>query len=82
LNAKFEEAQSDYKAERMAEQYRLQIIDPKVTSHALIPAHIGREWERRRLLDFPSLHGKRSFLDLDALEQLKLRVIFPLLAAL
>lgn len=33
LNAKFERAGADYKAERMAEQFRLQIIDPKVVDH-------------------------------------------------
>lgn len=36
LNAKFERAGADYKAERMAEQFRLQIIDPKVVDHVSI----------------------------------------------
>lgn len=74
LSAKFAAANGDYKAERSQEHFRMQIIDPKVASHAHIPAHAIRDYARRHLItDFPSLHGKRSFLDLDALEQLRLR---------
>ena len=75
LNAKFAETNGDYKAERRAEQFRMQIIDPKVDSHAHIPAHAPRDYARKKLIeDFPSLHGKRSFLNLDAMEQRKMRV--------
>uniref|UniRef100_A0A914GZA7 Uncharacterized protein n=1 Tax=Globodera rostochiensis TaxID=31243 RepID=A0A914GZA7_GLORO len=74
LSARFARADSDYKAERSAEHFRLQIIEPKVISHAHIPAHATRDYARRHLItDFPSLHGKRSFIDLEAIEQRKLR---------
>ncbi|KAL3094754.1 hypothetical protein niasHS_006049 [Heterodera schachtii] len=74
LGAKFAQADSDYKAERSAEHFRMQIIEPKVISHAHIPAHATRDYARRHLItDFPSLHGKRSFIDLEAIEQRKLR---------
>ena len=75
LTHKFAEANgADYKAERSQEHFRMQIIDPKVVSNALVPGHAIRDYARRHLIDdFPSLHGKRSFLDLDAMEQLRLR---------
>lgn len=54
----------------------MQIIDPKVNSNAHLPAHAPREFARKKLIeDFPSLHGKRSFLNLDAMEQRSIRVI-------
>lgn len=37
LSAKFAETEGDYKAERSAEHFRMQIIEPKVVSHAHIP---------------------------------------------
>ncbi|KAF7637385.1 hypothetical protein Mgra_00003130 [Meloidogyne graminicola] len=73
LSSKLTDA-ADYKAERAAEHFRMQIIDPRVASHAHIPAHAIRDYARRHLIDdFPSLHGKRSFLDLEALDQLRIR---------
>lgn len=77
LNAKFAESNGDYKAERSQEHFRMQIIDPKVNSNAHLPAHAPREYARKKLIeDFPSLHGKRSFLNLDAMEQRSIRVCF------
>nr|CAD2177868.1 unnamed protein product [Meloidogyne enterolobii] len=73
LSSKLTDA-ADYRAERAAEHFRMQIIDPRVASHAHIPAHAIRDYARRHLIDdFPSLHGKRSFLDLEALDQLRIR---------
>uniref|UniRef100_A0A915DVW5 Uncharacterized protein n=1 Tax=Ditylenchus dipsaci TaxID=166011 RepID=A0A915DVW5_9BILA len=74
LNAKFSETNGDYKAERSQEHFRMQIIDPKVNSNAHLPAHAPREYARKKLMeDFPSLHGKRSFLNLDSMEQRRVR---------
>lgn len=53
----------------------MQIIDPKVNSNAHLPAHAPREYARKKLIeDFPSLHGKRSFLNLEAMQQRSVRV--------
>jgi hypothetical protein len=70
------ELNGNYKAERSQEQYKMQIIDPKVTSHAHIPAHIGSmpSYGKKMADDFPSQHGKRSLLKLDPLEQRRLKV--------
>ncbi|KAI1722688.1 protein pat-12 [Ditylenchus destructor] len=74
LNAKFAETNGDYKAERSQEHFRMQIIDPKVNDNAYLPAHAPREFARKKLMeDFPSLHGKRSFLNLDAMDQRRIR---------
>jgi len=68
---------ADYRAEKSQEQYRMQIIDPKVTSHAHIPAHAGSlpHYGKKLADDFPSEHGKRSLLKLDPLEQRKLKSV-------
>uniref|UniRef100_A0A1I8AYH9 Uncharacterized protein n=1 Tax=Meloidogyne hapla TaxID=6305 RepID=A0A1I8AYH9_MELHA len=42
--------------------------------HTYLATHAIRDYARRHLIDdFPSLHGKRSFLDLEALDQLRIR---------
>ncbi|VBB34122.1 unnamed protein product [Acanthocheilonema viteae] len=58
------------------DHFKLQIIDPKVTSNASMPAQ-NREIPRiqRRNLDFPSEHSKRSFLKLEPMQQRKLRAV-------
>lgn len=70
----------DYKAERSSEQFRMQIIDPRVNSNAHIPSQTGSlpNYGRRTVGDFPSEHGKRSLLNLDPLEQRRIRVCFEL----
>lgn len=79
LNAKFAQTNGDYKAERSQEHFRMQIIDPKINSNAHLPAHIPREYARKKLIeDFPSLHGKRSFLKLEAMQQRNIRVLIYL----
>ncbi|KAE9553423.1 hypothetical protein FO519_003382 [Halicephalobus sp. NKZ332] len=67
----------DYKAERSSEQFRMQIIDPRVNSNAHIPSQTGSlpHYGRRTVGDFPSEHGKRSLLNLDPLEQRRIRSI-------
>ncbi|VDN92597.1 unnamed protein product [Brugia pahangi] len=68
------EAVGDYKVKETQDHFKLQIIDPKVTSNASMPAY-NREIPRiqRRNLDFPSEHSKRSFLKLEPMQQRKLR---------
>lgn len=66
----------DFKAESLQEHFRMQIIDPKVNSNAHLPAKVPREYARKKLIeDFPSLHGKRSFLNLEAIQQRNIRVV-------
>lgn len=64
--------------QREQEHYRLQIIDPKVESHAHVPAHSHTlpsfVRKRNKTPDFPSAHSKRSFTKLDPLEQRRTRV--------
>ncbi|VDM99124.1 unnamed protein product [Thelazia callipaeda] len=64
------------KVKETQDHFKLQIIDPKVTSNASMPA-ASREIPRtpRRNLDFPSEHSKRSFLKLEPLEQRRLRAV-------
>ena len=66
----------DYKAERSAEQFRMQIIDPRVNTNAHIPSQHGSlpNYGRKIISDFPSEHGKRSLLKLDPLDQRRIRV--------
>ncbi|KAM3724276.1 Protein pat-12 [Dirofilaria immitis] len=70
------EAVGDYKVKETQDHFKLQIIDPKVTSNASMPTY-HREIPRiqRRNLDFPSEHSKRSFLKLEPMQQRKLRAI-------
>ncbi|CAG9533549.1 unnamed protein product [Cercopithifilaria johnstoni] len=70
------EAVGDYKVKETQDHFKLQIIDPKVTSNASMPAQ-NREIPRiqRRNLDFPSEHSKRSFLKLEPMQQRKLRAV-------
>jgi hypothetical protein len=77
LSRKYAESNGDYKAERQQESFRIQIIDPKVDSNAYIPAHGQSQFPRHRSLidDFPSQHNKLSMLNLNAMEQRKIRVI-------
>ncbi|KAI6241019.1 Protein PAT-12, isoform e, protein [Aphelenchoides fujianensis] len=75
LSRKHAETNGDYKAERTQKSFRMQIIDPKVDTNAYIPAHAQTQFPRHKPLmdDFPSQHGKRSLLKLDAMEQRKIR---------
>lgn len=76
LSRRYAEANGDYKASNQQESFRMQIIDPKVDSNAYIPAHGQSQFPRHKSLidDFPSQHNKRSMLNLDAMEQRKIRV--------
>ncbi|VDK75813.1 unnamed protein product [Litomosoides sigmodontis] len=58
------------------DHFKLQIIDPKITSNASISAQ-NREIPRiqQQNLDFPSEHSKRSFLKLEPMQQRKLRAV-------
>uniref|UniRef100_A0A0N4ZMC2 CCDC66 domain-containing protein n=1 Tax=Parastrongyloides trichosuri TaxID=131310 RepID=A0A0N4ZMC2_PARTI len=58
----------DYKVKETQEHNRMTIIDPKVNSNSNIPA--SQIFQQKNLMgDFPSQHTKRSFLNLDPLEQ-------------
>lgn len=77
LSSKYAETNGDYKAASQQESFRMKIIDPKVHSNAFIPAHSQLQFSRHKSLiddDFPSKHQKRSMLNLDAMEQRKIRV--------
>jgi hypothetical protein len=76
LTRKYADTNGDYKSSSQQESFRMQIIDPKVDSNAYIPAHGQSQFPRHRSLidDFPSQHNKRSMLNLDAMEQRKIRV--------
>uniref|UniRef100_A0A0K0EDS4 Metalloendopeptidase n=1 Tax=Strongyloides stercoralis TaxID=6248 RepID=A0A0K0EDS4_STRER len=58
----------DYKVKESQEHNRMTIIDPKVNSNSNIPA--SQIFQQKTLVgDFPSQHTKRSFMNLDPLEQ-------------
>ncbi|CEF68158.1 Hypothetical protein SRAE_2000281600 [Strongyloides ratti] len=58
----------DYKVRESQEHNRMTIIDPKVNSNSNIPS--SQIFQQKTLVgDFPSQHTKRSFMNLDPLEQ-------------
>ncbi|VDM28679.1 unnamed protein product [Toxocara canis] len=68
------EAVGDYKVKETQDHFKLQIIDPKVTSNANMPVSSQTiPAAYRRNVDFPSEHSKRSFLKLEPMEQRKIR---------
>ncbi|VDN57162.1 unnamed protein product [Dracunculus medinensis] len=70
------EAVGDYKVKETQDHYKLQMIDPKISSNANMP-YLSQSvsGSYRRNLDFPSEHSKRSFLKLDPLEKRRIRSV-------
>uniref|UniRef100_A0A9J2Q7P2 Uncharacterized protein n=1 Tax=Ascaris lumbricoides TaxID=6252 RepID=A0A9J2Q7P2_ASCLU len=65
-----------FKVKETQDHFKLQIIDPKVTSNANMPISSQTiPTTYRRNLDFPSEHSKRSFLKLEPMEQRKIRSV-------
>ncbi|VDD88053.1 unnamed protein product [Enterobius vermicularis] len=70
------EAVGDYKVKETQDHYKLQIIEPKVTSNANMPASSQKlPSSHKSKLDFPSEHSRRSFLNLEPLEQRRIRSV-------
>uniref|UniRef100_A0A0N5ARW6 Uncharacterized protein n=1 Tax=Syphacia muris TaxID=451379 RepID=A0A0N5ARW6_9BILA len=75
-NTNLPEAVGDYKVKETQDHYKLQIIEPKVSSNANMPTNsqtLPSAYKSK--LDFPSEHSRRSFLNLEPLEQRRLRSV-------